>query len=75
MYHHLNNSATWNHVTNTYFIKKVLKLVLFDFKKFLMYPDTDKGSIEFNSWFEHVSRNWSFLQKSPFFENFEILDC
>ena len=40
-----------------------------------MYPDIDKGSVEFNSWFEHVSRNWSFLQKSPFFENFEILDC
>ena len=37
-----------------------------------MYPDTDKGSVEFNGWFEHVSRNWSFLQKSPFFENFEI---
>ena len=43
------------------FDQKVLKWLLFDFKKFLMCPATDKGSAIVNGWFEHVSRNWWFL--------------
>ena len=45
------------------FYQKVLKLLLFDFKKFLMCPATDKGSAIVNGWFEHVSRNWRFFVK------------
>jgi len=40
------------------FYQKVLKLLLFDFKKFLMCPATDKDCAIVNGWFEHVSRNW-----------------
>jgi len=57
------------------FYQKVLKWVLFDFKKFLMYPDTDKGSVDFNSWFQHVSRKLViFCKFSILFERFEISD-